>query len=216
MNEEQNNINKIFDLLDEWRNFPAYQLERRADIFFALYLPRIINDKFGLEDEDVDILPEFPVRIGSITNIPINKSFKIDYLVVCRQKKKVFLVELKTDLLSRRTKQDDYLQKAKEINVTGLIIGLLKIYHASEQKKKYRNYLEKLVELGWLIKENDEFRDSSMNYDIDIVYIQPCVKGDDQGKVITFDDIINSLSLYLDPLTKRFVKSLEEWKHNPN
>ena len=29
---------QLFDRLDEWRDFPNYQLERRADIFFSLYL----------------------------------------------------------------------------------------------------------------------------------------------------------------------------------
>lgn len=32
-------IDTLFDRMDAWRHFPNYQLERRADIFFALYLP---------------------------------------------------------------------------------------------------------------------------------------------------------------------------------
>jgi len=35
-------IDELFDKLDEWRSLPAYQLERRADIFFAIYLKDII------------------------------------------------------------------------------------------------------------------------------------------------------------------------------
>jgi len=38
-------INKLFDLMDDWRNLPAYQLERRADIFFAIHLEEIIEKK---------------------------------------------------------------------------------------------------------------------------------------------------------------------------
>ena len=57
-------ITKLFDTLDDWRNLPAYQLERRADIFFAIYLEEIIQAKFNINIEF--IIPEFPVRIGNI------------------------------------------------------------------------------------------------------------------------------------------------------
>ena len=29
-------IDTLFDRMDAWRHFPNYQLERRADVFFAL------------------------------------------------------------------------------------------------------------------------------------------------------------------------------------
>jgi len=32
-------IDTLFDRMDAWRHLPNYQLERRADIFFAMYLP---------------------------------------------------------------------------------------------------------------------------------------------------------------------------------
>lgn len=73
-------IDQVFSLLDKWRNFPGYQLERRADIFFALYLKEILDYKF---DYAADlIIPEFPVRRGSIYNDgkSDNKSVKIDYI----------------------------------------------------------------------------------------------------------------------------------------
>lgn len=38
---------RLFDLLDDWRNLPSYQLERRADIFFALHLEIIIKKALG-------------------------------------------------------------------------------------------------------------------------------------------------------------------------
>jgi hypothetical protein len=40
-------ISKIFDNLDSWRHLPSYQLERRADIFFAAYLPELLMARFG-------------------------------------------------------------------------------------------------------------------------------------------------------------------------
>lgn len=52
-------INKLFDTLDDWRTLPAYQLERRADIFVAINLEKIIEHKFSIK---IDFkTPEFPV-----------------------------------------------------------------------------------------------------------------------------------------------------------
>ena len=99
-------INAIFDNMDVWRNLPAYQLERRADIFFSIYLPEILFYKFGAKVEGV--IPEFPIRVGTIHHeIDINKSFKVDYFA--KASKKIILVELKTDEGSRRNEQDWYL-----------------------------------------------------------------------------------------------------------
>ena len=47
----------IFDLLDKWRHFPSYQLERRADIFFAAFLPDLIDDKY--KSIPRTIIPEY-------------------------------------------------------------------------------------------------------------------------------------------------------------
>ena len=56
-------IDTLFNRMDAWRHFPNYQLERRADIFFALYLPEVLEAKlrFAVGSE---LAPEFPVRIG--------------------------------------------------------------------------------------------------------------------------------------------------------
>jgi len=57
-------INDISDNLDVGRKLPAYQLERRADIFLSIYLPDILSNKFGVRVEGV--IPEFPIDIGTI------------------------------------------------------------------------------------------------------------------------------------------------------
>lgn len=91
----------IFDLLDKWRHFPSYQLERRADIFFAAFLPDLIDDKY--KSIPRTIIPEFPIRIGTIRpEIPINKSYKADYFILTEDPKYCVLIELKTDDTSRR------------------------------------------------------------------------------------------------------------------
>lgn len=133
-------IDELFNKLDEWRQLPAYQLERRADIFFAIYLQEIIKKKF---DEVIEfIIPEFPVRVGNLCkdkklNNP-NLSFKIDYVGICRSLDKVFFIELKTDNSSRRDKQDWYIEMAKKNNIVDLINGVLDIYKATSSKKNMR------------------------------------------------------------------------------
>lgn len=209
-------INKLFDTLDNWRHLPAYQLERRADIFFAIYLPDILKQRFGL---DIDfIIPEFPVRIGNIyTNKLLsnpNLSFKIDYLAVCKAENKVYFIELKTDDSSRRDKQDWYLKKAKENNIPDLINGVLDINRATSAKKKYGNLLSLLAEIEWVNIEH--MINTSSDYDITIVYIQPNRKVDCADDVITFAEISTYLSANTDVLTQRFCKSLIEWTINPN
>jgi len=87
-------IDKIFSQLDDWRYLPAYQLERRADIFFSIYLTDIFKSKFN---QDIEyIIPELPVRIGTLYkhskfNNP-NLSFKIDYVAVCNKTNKFILL----------------------------------------------------------------------------------------------------------------------------
>jgi hypothetical protein len=50
-------LNKLFDLLDDWRKLPAYQLERRADIFFAIHLETIIEKKLKTKIDLISVCP---------------------------------------------------------------------------------------------------------------------------------------------------------------
>ena len=58
-------INSVFKLLDEWRHLPKYQLERRADIYIALFLPVVLKDHLCLNSEPA-IIPEFPMRKATL------------------------------------------------------------------------------------------------------------------------------------------------------
>lgn len=202
MKNTENLIEKLFSLLDKWKNLPAYQLERRADIFFALYLPEIIKKKFNCEV--IEIIPEFPVKKNEN-----NRSEKIDYVVVCENK--VFFIELKTDINSCNEQQERYYSRAKENNISKLVDGILEIYQATNSKKKYNHLLDILSSIGW-VKDKEN---TSHDYEIEIVYIQP--SQDRLNKtIILFDEIINYLSDKEDVLSKRFLKSLNDWKLNKN
>jgi hypothetical protein len=201
-----NQINQLFDLLDKWRYFPNYQLERRVDIFFALYLKDILWHKYQFNADA--IIPEFPVHRGSIyPDVNDNKSVKIDYLAVDQSKKEVFLIELKTDMSSRRQTQDDYLLKAKALNIPGLMEGLLKIYKATRQKTKYQCLFTELENLGWLQKTNSAYLNKSCEYKTSVIYIQP--DNDRELKnIISFSDYVTLLNTKNDPLRQRFKESL--------
>jgi hypothetical protein len=72
-----NKINDIFDNLDDWRHLPAYQLERRADIFFSIYLPELLEQHYGFEIEG--LVPEFPLRSRTIL-LSASTTFEQDIL----------------------------------------------------------------------------------------------------------------------------------------
>ena len=57
-------INDLFDYMDNWRHLPSYQLERRADSFFSIYMKAFVQNRFDVEIESV--IPEFPERKGTI------------------------------------------------------------------------------------------------------------------------------------------------------
>lgn len=139
-------IEKVFNLLDSWRLLPAYQLERRADIFFAIYLSDIIQDILNLKV--VDIIPELPIRIGTIRpEIEVNKSYKIDYCLFT-ESKEVLLVELKTDEGSIREDQMKYYFDSLMTGCPKIIKGIIDIYSATSYKEKYKVLINKLIENG--------------------------------------------------------------------
>jgi hypothetical protein len=101
-------INQIFNNLDDWRHLPAYQLERRADIFFSLYLPEVLFKTKALGLAEIPILiPEFPCRLETVHSIGGNQSFKVDYLAIAKaangKPAQSVFVELKTEIGSRNT-----------------------------------------------------------------------------------------------------------------
>lgn len=120
-----------------WRHFPNYQLERRADIFFALYLPEVLESKLGFRVR-AELIPEFPVHIGTIyPRKRTDKSYKINYVALSVAGDKAVFVELKTETRSRRPKQDAYLKAAQEKGLGKLLEGLCKIFKATDSKRKY-------------------------------------------------------------------------------
>ena len=221
-----NQIETLFDRMDEWRHLPSYQLERRADLFFSLYLAEVLEAKLGFPIRE-QIVPEFPVRIGTIyPDIPIHKSFKIDYLAVSVDGATGVFVELKTDGMSRRDSQDKYLTAAKDVGPSALLDGVLEIFRATQAKRKYFHLLQHLEMMGLFripermrqIMSREGLRgaeEASCEIEITtraakstIVYVQPIGEGED---VVSFWDFRGVVLRHQDPVSERFAESLSRW-----
>jgi hypothetical protein len=201
-------INALFDNLDAWRHLPSYQLERRADIFFSIYLPDLLHAYLGVQVEG--LIPEFPLRIGAIDpQSPSNQSFKVDYLVKCSSQ--VVLFELKTDAGSRRDRQDQYLERAKQVGLAALLGGVRDIYRASASKRKYCHLLYSLQQLGFIVlHDSGAFTFAEVDYDLQIVYLQPH-NLEHKENVISFQQAAQVIQRRGDPLSVRFAASLRKW-----
>ena len=138
--DECSTISKLFDLLDKWRHLPNYQLERRADVFFALFFPEVLRAHLAKQNRSIEInpvlIPEFPIKEKDS-----NRSKKIDYLALSKCGEQAFLVELKTDMVSISKKQRDYLVRAATSGLGELVGGVLKICGATKKRGKYVNLL---------------------------------------------------------------------------
>lgn len=148
-------VSELFDRMDKWRHFPNYQLERRADIFFSLYLPEVLEVRLGFP-MNPDLAPEFPVRIGTINPlIETDKSYKIDYLALSADKAESVYVELKTDVASLRDSQKKYLQDSQQVGLRALLCGICKIFRVTNAKRKYFALMLHLEQMGLLKIPNE-------------------------------------------------------------
>ena len=213
---------QVFDLLTQWRDLPNYQLERRADIFFAVYLARVLEEKVGLAIDPI-LIPEFPLKKDGN-----NLSNKADYLLLARDKSQAFLVELKTEMSSRSNEQDSYLKAAQQLGVGGLLQGFLSIWEASPQKQKYYHMAKRLASLGLLSLTPDlestlfpvvqakkfyaalsQTRPTSQEIPLQIWYLQPTPSNDES--VLDFAFFASALSNFDDELSCLFRNYLLRW-----
>lgn len=213
-------IEIIFKLLEKWRKFPKYQLERRLDIFFALYLPEILKKvpNINIEVTHNDIIPEFPLKKNNSCS-----STNVDYAIFSNEngKIKLYLLELKTDMNSIDNEQITYYKKAKEKGFLQILTDIIKIQKKSSQWKKYDNLLEYIknnygiirntTSIGSQKRKNWEIVKESIIEEIEIIYLVP--KEDErirQYKIITFENVINIIKNNYDNISVEFCKILKE------
>lgn len=214
-------IEIIFKLLEKWHKFPKYQLERRLDIFFALYLPEILKKvpNINIEVTHNDISPEFPLKKNNSCS-----STNVDYAIFSNEngKIKLYLLELKTDMNSIDNEQITYYKKAKEKGFSQILTDIIKVQRKSPQWKKYDNlldYIEKnnydiirnTTSIGSQKRKNWEIVKENIIEEIEIIYLVP--KEDErirQYKIITFENVINIIKNNHDNISVEFCKILKE------
>ncbi len=222
-------VEQLFANLDRWRHLPAYQLERRADVFFAPYLAEAVEAHTGVE-VDPRLLPELPIKRDLIwPDRPSNQSVKVDYAVFARDRSRLFLVELKTDGASRRDDQDFYLERASELGLVPILEGLVAIVQATTAHQKYAHLLTLLANLGCLSLPNDllsyvyptprpglrarqrEIRPTVApgEFAIEVLYLQPTKTPG--VSAIDFEEFARVVEARGDPLSRRFAESLRGW-----
>ena len=185
-------------------------MERRADVFFAVHLKGLLNKILGVNV--VDIIPELPIRIGTIyPDIPINKSYKTDYAAFTDDNK-VILVELKTDDGSTRDSQYRYYYKSIDVGFPKIMEGLLDIFESTDYKSKYLKLINALKNNG-SIKEMDGQLVPTQEYSFypSPIFLKPNKRPDDEGTVIEFSQIVDCFMNEKNEFTKRFVDSLSKW-----
>jgi hypothetical protein len=164
--------NEYFKMMIDWKKLPAYRAEPRIDSLIGYYLKDILSNKLG--DQITGIIPEFPLRLGTV-NPAINdknyadRSYKVDFLAIGSEGKN-YLVEFKTDGKSLRPGQDKYLIQSEKIGSMKIIDGVIRISEVSSYKVKYKHLLEKIQGFG-LINENKKY--TGLNPAMKKVYVIP-------------------------------------------
>jgi hypothetical protein len=179
-------IQSYFSVLRDWKRLPAYRAEPRVDSIVGFALPEILLHNRG--ERVALVIPELPLRIGSVQpqhegKSYSNKSYKVDFFVMTQDGKN-YLVEFKTDSGSRREKQDDYLEAAKNVGLGAVVEGILKLYQATTYKTKYRYLLAKMEDAGLISGRNTGHTVSITNDGLHVLYVQPHAKEDDAERDI--------------------------------
>lgn len=221
-------LDALFRNLDTWRHLPNYQLERRADIFFSIYLKGIVEEITETPLEDT-LVPELPIKRDLIwPELPTNKSVKVDYALFAKDRSKVFFLELMTDSGSRRDAQDTYLETATRLGFRKIVDGIRSILLSTSAHGKYHHLAVALARLGYLDLPSDlasyiypdvhadlharlgDICVSGEDAAIEVIYIQPLAT--DGDRCIDFERFAAHVDRFSDPLSRKFAEHLRLWK----
>ena len=230
---EQPTIEALFNHLDRWRHFAGYPLETRVDALFGLFLPKVIEDRFGVDGIHPQVIPQFPLK-----KTHNNQSYKVDFFALSKDGGRAFLIEVKTDMDSRNSAQINYLISAKERGMACILSELKEMAQASggDTRRKYLCLICALAEMGLLglprgLEEKIGDRDlrgstklisdidvwDSTDPKIDVAFIQPRKAASDEPKDswhIDFDEFAYYIESDGD-LACLFARYLRRWKTDP-
>lgn len=145
-----NFLNDLFVLLDENKQFPSYQAERRIDIFINYFLEDILEAHYK-SSKITFIAPEFPLKLENSF-----QATHIDYLCLkegTEGEKEILFVELKTDANSFDPQQLKIYSKYKTWNkwLEELIMIIQKGRMSFDYRLKYFHLIRILTENHLLI-----------------------------------------------------------------
>lgn len=241
---------RILNQLEKFRHLPAYRLEPRADAFFGCYMREVMEKCLGTSLHET-ITPELPLSRQALDGESTgngeepklvenrNLSVKVDYALYSEKDKTVYLIELKTDIGSKREEQNKYLRKAKKIGFKHIVSGIRDIMKVtnSRYRKKYGHLIYALEQMG-MLKVNEEFYERLFNSEeqfrvhliddhveltkrakstkVKVLYIQPTenTKPHDAIETIDFVQFARELEKLNknDPVALQFANSLKHWR----
>ena len=227
-------LERVFESLDAWRHLPAYQLERRADIFFAMFLPDALSQHFNRPIKR-NVIPEFPIATAAqaaaiAAGVKAGAPNKVDFFALSQDGEAAFLVELKTDMASKRSNQDSRLNEAAGRSLEDLVRHIMAFAKNSSDKGKYGHLLCHLQQLELVEGVSDSIIGlSGRKYtgalndvrptagkckNIHVVYVQPRKPNED---VIGFCAFAETIERIVDGTTEEgefarlFARYIREW-----
>lgn len=237
-------VTDLFDRMDAWRHLPGWQLERRADLFFSLTLRPVLETVLDRPLHPV-LVPELPLRttvLSGLDGTDLSAS-NVDYFAIAADRRRAFLIELKTDARSRRDAQDADLQAARAVGLAALLQGVVDIVVGPRSRSVHRDHkyawlVHQLVEQGCLrapeayrrlvhaerrVGLTAAARQISVPVDLqdvplDVVYVQPeaaAGEGSLEATVVSFERYAEVLRRAGDPMSLRFAESLRQWQRPP-
>lgn len=152
-------IARLMSLMQDFRQFPKYQLERRLDIFIALFLPEFLSATFGGAPVEI-VAPEFPLKKDGS-----KASVNADYLLYRGGDKPAWIIlELKTCEGSLGASQcEKYLAAARK-GMSGLLEEIREIKGGSGEASKYEYLIGKFS------------APDRLEHPIEVVYLSPCAQ----------------------------------------
>jgi len=220
-------IDDVMSRLTEWRDLPSYQLERRVDIFFSLYLSEALQKHFGMPFSEI-VIPEFPVHQRLTKAVPPKGAYsdKIDYVVPAADKSVVVFVELKTDMESRRVCQDAIMGSVEKCSFEEILAGLVDIARKTKKREKYGYLLDLLKATGYLkippglgkrgwLQALGEVEITAPEIRIETAYVQPNREKDSDQNVIDFKTFASIVNQHSDEVSTAFAKALKAWIKPP-
>ena len=214
-------LEAAFELLDHWRHFPDYSL-RGADIFFALYLPGILEHALAVSVNRT-VIPGFPIKQEESW-----ESNKVDFFLLSEDRSTVFLVALWTDAATGWAGQDEALMLAERRGLGEMLSHVAGLAERTEHKERYVYLLRALEDLDLLSVPSDvedivsslmrrglderlrEVEVLQTEASIEVVRVQPTVYWEEPG-LISFETVAEYLETLEEPMAQVFAEYVRRW-----